>query len=240
MSVIPDGGLVLAVGVYLTDRESRVRHVAEALGASRRWTVQQRWIALGRGKADPALEPLTALTVQEPRPRFAVLNELLAGIPLDPYAYVLVCDDDARYPEAFLDRYLALVGRHDLALAQPARTHESYRAHAIAEQMEGLDARLTRFVEIGPLFSMRRDAARLLVPFDEGSPTGRGYEFVWPVVLEAAGLRMGIVDATPLACDLRPPGHRDVAAQQRLTKAFLDERSHISRAEAFTVLEPYA
>lgn len=228
------------VGVYLTDRESRVRHLVEALAASRAHRVEQRWIALGRARPDPAVAPVTVQAVQEPRPRFTLVNELLAGVSLDRYAYVLVCDDDFRLPEAFLDRYLALVGRHDLALAQPARTHGGHVEHAITEQMEGLDARLTRFVETGPLFSMRRDAARLLLPFDEAAPGGRGCELVWPVALESAGLRMGIVDATPLSCDLRPVAQRDLAAEQRLVKAFLDERSHVSRAEAFTVLEAYA
>lgn len=212
----------------------------EALAASRAWSVEQRWIATGGGTPDPAVAPVTVKAIEAPRPRFALVNELLAGVSLDRYAYVLVCDDDFRVPEAFVDRYLALVGRHDLALAQPARTHGSHVEHAITEQMEGLDARLTRFVETGPLFSIRRDALRLLVPFDEAAPEGRGCEFVWPVALETAGLRMGIVDATPLTCDLRPPGLRDVAAEQRLMKAFLDQRSHVSRAEAFTILEAYA
>jgi hypothetical protein len=236
-----EGRRVLVAGIYLADRENHIRHVAEALRQSRAWHVDQRWIALGRASPDPEVAPITAFAAPEPRPKFVLLNELFRRTPLDGYEYVLVCDDDVRLPEAFVDRYLELVVRHDLALAQPARTHDSYIDHHIVAQMEGLDARLTRFVEIGPLFSARRDALPLLLPFDEASPMGWGYDFVWPVVMEAAGLRMGIVDATPVAHDLRPPAlHYDLAGEQQVMKVFLDERSHISHAEAFTVLEAYA
>jgi hypothetical protein len=237
-----DGGRrVLAVGIYLTDRENRVQHLAEELARSRRWSVEQRWVALGRSEPPPELAGVTVSVVRELRPKFELLNEVLEGGPLDAYEYVIVCDDDVHLCDAFVDRYLALVERHDLALAQPARAHGSYVDHPIVEQMDGLDARLTRFVEIGPVFSVRRDAVRLLVPFDLASPMGWGYDFVWPVAIEAAGLRMGIVDATPVAHDLRKPAaHYDVLAEQRAMRAFLDARSHVSRAEAFTVLEAYA
>jgi hypothetical protein len=234
-------GRVLVVGIYLTDRENRVHHVRQELGRSMRWLVEQRWIALGRSEPPLDLAAVTSSVVRDVRPKFELLNGLLQPNRLDPYDHVLVCDDDVHLPEAFLDRYLALVERHDLALAQPARAHGSYVDHSIVEQMDGLDARLTRFVEIGPVFSMRRDVLRLLLPFDEASPMGWGYDFVWPVALEGAGLRMGIVDATPVAHDLRPPAaHYDVMAEQRVMKEFLDHRPHVSRAEAFTVLEAYA
>jgi hypothetical protein len=234
-------GRVLALGIYLTDRENRVHHVSQELGRSRRWSVEQRWIALGRCEPPPDLGSVTSVVVRDLRPKFELLNGLLGSGRLDPYDYALVCDDDVHLPEGFVDAYLDLVQRHDLALAQPARAHGSFIDHAIVEQMDGLDARLTRFVEIGPVFSMRRDAVRLLVPFDEASPMGWGYDYVWPVVIEEAGLRMGIVDATPVAHDLRrPAAHYDVMAEQRVMKAFLDARPHVSRAEAFTVLEAYA
>lgn len=232
---------VLAVGVYLTDRESGVARLVDELGNSRRWSVEQRWIALGRGEAPPELTAVTASVVRAPRPRFELLNGLLERDALGQYDYVLVCEDDVRLHDGFLDRYLELVGRYDLALAQPARTHGSFVGHHIVEQMDGLDARLTRFVEISPLFSIRRDALDVLLPFDESSPMGWGYDFVWPVAMEAAGLRMGIVDATPVAHDLRrPAAYYDLAAEQGVMKAFLADRPHVSRAEAFTVLEAYA
>jgi hypothetical protein len=232
---------VLAAGIYLTERENHVRQVVEELGRSADWHVEQRWIALGRGEVPDDVAAVTASVVPDLRPKFALLNGLLDPGELEGYDHVLVCDDDVRMPPAFVDRYLALVEQHDLALAQPARTHGSYLDHSIVEQMDGLRARRTRFVEIGPVFSIRRDALHLLLPFDEASPMGWGYDFVWPVAMERAGLRMGIVDETPVEHDLRrPAAHYDVRAEQRVMRAFLDARPHVSRAEAFTVLEAYA
>ncbi len=234
-------GRVLVAGIYLSDRENRASHVVEELASSRRWNVEQRWIALGRSDPPPALAAVTTGTVRSPQPKFVLLNGLLGREALGTFDYVIVCDDDILLPPAFLDRYLELAARHDLALAQPARTHDSYIDHSIVEQLDGLDARLTRFVEIGPLFSMRRDALAHLLPFDEASPMGWGYDFVWPIAMDEAGLKMGIVDATPVAHDLRPPAaHYDLAAEQRVMKAFLDARPHVSKMEAFTILEAYA
>jgi hypothetical protein len=231
---------VLVVGVYLANRENTAHHISRELILSRRWNVEQRWIALGRG--DPrALAPPTTATVEPPQPKFALLNRVLGREELDRHEFVVVCDDDIELPEGFLDRYLDLVTRFDLALAQPARTHDSYIDHWFVEQLDGLEARRTRFVEIGPLFSMRRDAARHLLPFSEESAMGWGYDFVWPVVMEAAGLRMGIVDATPVAHRLRKPvAYYDHASASRAMNAFLSTRSHLSREEAFTIVEAYS
>src|SRR5439155_5541514 len=114
-------------------------------------------------------------------------------------------DDDIALPRGFLDAFLGLQGRTGLALAQPARTHDSYYDHPIVERQLGVQARRTRFVEIGPLVSMRRDAAALLLPFDERSPMGWGYDNLWPLILGRHGLGMGIIDATPVNHGLRKP-----------------------------------
>lgn len=233
-------GRVLATGVYASGREAEVARIARELRESRSWAVEQRWIALSHGAASPELEEVTA-AARTPRPKFELLNELLAPALLAPFDFLLVLDDDVQLPDGFVDRYLELVARHDLALAQPARSHDGVVEHAFAEQMDGLDARLTRFVEPGPVFSVRRDAFGVLLPFDEKSPLGWGYEFVWPVAMEAAGLRMGIVDATPVRQRARrPAADQALPPEQRIVKAFLAARPHISRAEAFTLLEAYA
>lgn len=232
---------VLVTGVYLADRENTAPAIVREMGRSERWRVEQRWIALGKSAVPEPLAAVTAWREEQPQPKFVLLNRLLAGLDLDRHSHVIVCDDDIELPEGFLDRYLALVSRHDLALAQPARTHDSYIDHRIVEQLDGLDARTTRFVEIGPLFSMRRDAVRHLVPFSEESPMGWGYDFVWPVVMANAGLRMGIVDATPVAHRLRKPvAHYDHGSASRAMQAFLAARPHLARHEAFAILEAYS
>jgi hypothetical protein len=231
---------VLVAGIYLADREHLACEIAAELGRSRA-SVEQRWIALGKSAVPAGLEAVTVSRAQPPQPKFSLLNGLLTPAALEPFDYLLVSDDDIALPAGFLDRYLELVTRHDLALAQPARTHDSYIDHRLVEQLDGLQARRTRFVEIGPLFSIRRDAFPLLLPFDEASPMGWGYDFVWPVTMERAGLRMGIVDATPVAHSIRKPtANYSSSGASKDMKAFLASHPHLSRAEAFTILEAFA
>jgi hypothetical protein len=70
---------------------------------------------------------------------------------------------------------------------------------------------------------------------------GWGYDLVWPVVMEEAGLALGIVDATPVAHDLRKPvalyDDRDAAIAMQ---SFLGAHPHLARHEAFRILESYA
>jgi hypothetical protein len=232
---------VLVAGIYLADRENNIVAISRELSQSKRWIVDQQWIALGRGAIPDGLAPITVSAVESPTPKFALLNQLLGKLDLDRYAFVLVCDDDIGLPPGFVDRYLELVVAHRFALAQAARSHGSDIGHFFVEELDGLSARWTRFVEIGPVFSMRRDAARLLLPFDEASPMGWGYDFIWPVIIERAGLRMGIVDAVPVDHNLREHGAAyDYDGARKTMAEFLATRPHLSRHEAFSIIESYS
>ena len=136
--------------------------------------------------------------------------------------------------------FLGYVAKFRFALSQPARTPESYIDHFITACMPGIDARLTRFVEIGPIFCIHRSAFGVLLPFDERSPMGWGYDFVWPTIIERHGLRMGIVDATPVGHKMRKPGmnySRQTVLDQM--ECLLKAKPHLALADAFTVLEAY-
>ena len=70
---------------------------------------------------------------------------------------------------------------------------------------------------------------------------GWGYDFVWPCVAQAHGLRLGIVDAVPVAHSLRKPvAHYDYAAVKGEMENFLRERAHLTKADAFQIVESYA
>ncbi len=231
---------VLVAGVYMCDRKNNAVEIAREIAKSREWQVEQKWIALGKAAIPDKLASVTAWKARS-APKFVLLNRLFAQLALDRYAFVLVCDDDIVLPDRFVDHYLDFVTRYDLALAQPARTHDSYIEHWLVEQLDGLVARRTRFVEIGPLFSMRRDVVRLLAPFSETSPMGWGYDFAWPLVIEQAGLRMGIVDATPVSHNLRKTvACYDTGDAALAMKAFLASHPHLSRDDAFTIVEAYS
>ena len=232
---------VLVLGIYLADRPNLVRHIVQKLGESMRYRVTQRWAALNGEAPAPHVEKVTYLKLWQRVPKFALLNRLMEGVNVADYDYILLCDDDIQLPEQFLDHLLDRQARYDFALAQPARTHDSYTDHPIVEVVDGLDARRTRFVEIGPVVSLRRDAAALLLPFDETCGMGWGLDLLWPVAMEQAGLRMGIIDATPVAHALRPAA-KSYGLEEALAHmhAYLENKPHLSKEQAMVVIERYA
>jgi hypothetical protein len=231
----------LILGVYLSAQENNIEHIVKEFSSSRKWDVKQKWAAVGGVARTQAVNNATSFLLEEIMPKFIVLNRLLANEILGDYDFVLISDDDISLPDNFLDNYLDLVLRYGFALAQPARTHQSYIDHHFVAQMEGLVARRTRFVEIGPLISIRRDFFSILLPFDETSPMGWGYDFVWPCLVEERGLRMGIIDATPVEHSLRKPvayySYKDASGTM---EAFLSGKDHLSRGEAYTIIESFA
>lgn len=241
---------ILIIGVYLLDKPSYICQIKSDLSRSSRWDVEQRWIGLGTSPIPEEAGDVTLRKVIPPAMKFPLLNQLLAEIELERFEFVLVCDDDIVLPENFLHRYLDSVSRYDFALAQPARTHDSFSPHMIVdgfsghpfvEQLDGLVARQTRFVEIGPIFSVHRRAFELIFPFDEASPMGWGYDFVWPRTIADASLKMGIIDAVPISHSMRKSGvlygHEKARGEM---KEFLAQRPHLTPKEAFFIVESYA
>lgn len=204
---------VLVLGAYWANVPTLVADIRRNLGTSKHHVVEQHW------------KQVTA-------PKFTMLNQMLRYVELD-YDYLIVCDDDSGLPEHFLDTYLDLVERFQFALAQPARTPDSTIHHEIVRQVPNSIARRTRFVEIGPLFSIRRDLFDVFLPFDEASPMGWGYDFVWPCLVEGKGLRMGIIDAVPIAHTFRPAISYDVDVVSRQMAAYLARHKHLTREEAY-------
>lgn len=232
---------VLILGVYLLDKPSHICRIKTELSKSSGWKPEQRWVGLGSDAIPDEVADVTMRKTEPPATKFSLLNQLLTEIKIDEFEFVIVCDDDIILPANFLDRYLELVARHDFALAQPARTHNSFIDHPFVEQLDGLAARRTRFVEIGPLFSIHRSAFQFILPFDEASPMGWGYDFFWPHVISNAGLKMGIIDAVPVAHSLRKPVvYYEYDKTRKEMEDFLAHRPHLSPDEAFFIIDSYA
>ena len=229
---------VLAVGVYLADRPNTAAHMMEELAASAEHDVVQRWIALapgGRGRADL---PATTRVVTESIPKFALLDQLIGDAT--GFDWLLLCDDDVEVSPGFVDRLIGCSAQHDFALSQPARTADSFVDHPIVQVAPGLAARRTRFVEIGPLICLRRDAMPLLLPFGNACGMGWGLDFIWPVRLERTGLRLGIVDAAPIAHRMRPRAEAyDMSIAHQAMWSVLAREAHLTMDEAFVVLEAH-
>ncbi|SEQ02876.1 Glycosyl transferase family 2 [Faunimonas pinastri] len=230
---------VLVAGIYLSDRLNSAAHLIYELAGARKHDVTQRWISLDLGNAGTAPLPETVETVTERTPKFKLLNRLTEDAA--DFDWVLLTDDDVELPPDFLDRLIEHAERFDLAFSQPARTPDSYLEHHIVRVNPGLSARRTRFVEIGPVNLMRRDVVPLLLPFRDDIGMGWGLDFVWPQLLEAAGLRMGIVDATPIAHRIRQSmtAYNFDAAYREMSWT-LARHHHLTYDEAMTVLEAWA
>ncbi|QGU33738.1 glycosyltransferase [Thermochromatium tepidum] len=227
---------ILILGVYLPGIANHAAMISRELLGSHDWEIDLYWASVGpKGDEPPApqLESLTRLHSPERLPKFVLLNRLLAEIEIERYRYLMVVDDDIELPPGFVDRFLAIQEARDFTLAQPARTHDSYTDHPFVNQLPGVESRRTRFVEIGPLFSLRRDGFAALLPFDEEAPMGWGLDFVWPILLGAQGLWLGIVDAVPVRHALRKPvSTYDYTQTQDAMRAFLARHPHLSLSEA--------
>lgn len=228
---------VLVIGVYLADRRNTAAVMARELAASCRFAVSQRWAVIGRSSDDRLLASLTSEQSSERVPRGILLNRLLSVEELDDYEYVIVCDDDVVVRRGWLDFFLELQARHDIALAQPARTRNSWVDHPITRQVPGSECRFTRFVEIGPVVSIHRCLFRHLLPFDVTSPMGWGLDLVWPVTVAELGLNMGIIDAAPVDHSMRQSrtGYSTKTAHDEMN-ILLSTRPHLAREQAMVTL----
>jgi hypothetical protein len=232
---------LLVSGIYLAQQKTNIEQIVRQFNTPCQCHVLQKWIAISDGSFSDEVRRVTVMNVQDAQPKFILLNQLLSGEELENYDFIIFSDDDISLPEDFLQTYLDIVIKCDFAIAQPARTHNSYIDHPFVEQLDGLKARRTRFVEIGPVFSIRKDAFSLLLPFNEASTMGWGYDFVWPCLIEDRGLKMGIIDATPVEHTMRKPvQHYDYNNANEIMKDYLSKNRHLDKNEAFRILESFA
>jgi glycosyltransferase involved in cell wall biosynthesis len=229
---------VLVLGIYLADVANHIDTIVAELAKSRRYDVTQCWVALRGRPATPRVADVTVRFRTASAPKFQILNELLAERDLAPYEYTLLVDDDITLPSRFLDRFLSLQTDLEFALAQPARTSSSSIDRPIVEQQQGVIARRTRFVEIGPVVSCHKSVYPILFPFDLVSGMGWGYENVWAYRLEQRDLKMGIIDVFPVEHTLRPPvAHYSWDKADKGRTALWEKHQHLSDDECFRVLD---
>jgi len=147
------------------------------------------------------------------------------------FDWLLLVDDDVRLPRGFLDAFLLCAEGFGFRLAQPAHAFASHAAWEVTRRRPGLLAHRTRFVEIGPVTAIHRDAFAALLPFPD-LEMGWGLDTHWSALAAARGWPIGVVDATPVR-HLRPVAGdypRDAAIAE--AEAFLDGRAYVTREQA--------
>jgi hypothetical protein len=230
---------VLVLGVYMADRPNTVEHLVEAFRSSDGLQVEQRWAALNGEPSSQTLREVTALVADRPEPKFQLVNRLMRPDDVDEFDFVIACDDDIYVQKGFLPAFIAHQQRFGFALAQPARAWHSHFDHLFALRRPWLRARQTHFVESGPLVCFRRDAARLLLPFDQTAQMW-GIDLVWAELIRRNHLTMGIIDALSVDHSLRPQASTySKAREEAAMNDYLRDRPHIPMQFAFKVVRRY-
>lgn len=160
------------------------------------------------------------------RGKFENLNALLREHSAAGHDWLLVLDDDVALPRGFLDEFLFLAERFDLALAQPAHRARSHAAWQVTRRQPLSLVRETAFVEIGPVFAFDKRTFDTLLPFPE-LRTGWGLDVHWSALALERGWRLGVVDATPIRHTMR-----------RIAAAY-DRTAAIAEAREFLAQRPY-
>ena len=201
----PPGALI---GVY---RRRHAENVAALVAGAEAAGWPTAWWAL-----DGTAPELAGITVGGgPGERLALLNELARRVPGD--GYLVVADDDVAFTRGSIRELVSVCEDARFDLAQPARCDDNSRfdhnvAHAITRSRRLSRARLTTFVEVGPLFVVGPRWRGRIVPFPEERGMGWGLELEW-YELWKEGCRLGVVDAVGVAHLGEPGSEYDVAAE---------------------------
>jgi hypothetical protein len=166
------------------------------------------------------------------RGKFENLDLLLERIPIDGCDWLLVVDDDVVLPFGFLDAFVFLAERFDLAMAQPAHRWRSHAAWSVTRRRPFSLVRETGFVEIGPLCALRSQTFETLLPFPP-LRFGWGLDAHWSAVARSRGWRQGVIDATPIQHGLRRiASSYDPADAIDEGRKFLSDRQYTPAAQA--------
>jgi hypothetical protein len=207
---------VLVLSVYRYDNAAllnRIVHDAQ----KNMWDVSL-WAL---DQAHPLLHPYSLGTGKSPK--FPLLNQLIGEKDLSQFDWVVVTDDDVLFEQGSLAAFLYMAERAGLALAQPAHAVNSFSNHEITLWHPHTIARLTTFVEIGPLFAIQRDYYDKFLPFPERSGMGWGLDVEWSD-LHASGVRLGIIDWVTVRHLAPAATNYDVAQQEKHLREVLQVR----------------
>jgi len=166
------------------------------------------------------------------RGKFENLDLLLERIPVDGVDWLLIVDDDVELPRGFLDEFVFLAERFDLAIAQPAHRWRSHAAWSVTRRRPLSVVRETAFVEIGPLCALRSQTFQTVLPFPV-LRFGWGLDAHWSALARSHGWRQGVVDATPIQHGLRRiASSYDPADAIAEGREFLSDHSYTPAAQA--------
>lgn len=112
----------------------------------------------------------------------------------DRYSYIWLPDDDIATTGEAINKMFGEADAFDLAICQPALTHNSYFTYFFVMQCPGFRLRYTNFVEI-MVPCLNQEMFRAALPFFEGTMSGFGLDFLWCRFPQAGRWRGAILDS---------------------------------------------
>lgn len=130
--------------------------------------------------------------------RMVLLRGLLESSPLGPDSWLLLFDDDAVFVRNGRTCFLDFAASAEVDVAGPsiqtgqAVSHMTMKTHPLRTVRE------VGFLEVGPVVAFSPRARSTLEIFHPHAAMGWGSDIRWAAQARRLGLRMGIVDATPI------------------------------------------
>lgn len=204
---------VLVATMVVPGREKKLEELIESFKKTRHNIVVDRIKIENRGKLEN-------------------VNLILHRHDLAEFDYTIVADDDVIIPPRAIDLLIGAAEAFDLDIFQPAHKFYSYSSYLVTERRWSSLARITNFVEVGPITLFRRSVYDSVFPFPK-SKYGWGIDHFWPVLASQKGWRMGVVDCVPIR-HYRPVGKSYNSAEARQEAAeYLAQNGFIQREKMF-------
>lgn len=113
------------------------------------------------------------------------------------YDAIMIADDDISMSSSSINKAFKTFTDHNLLLAQPALSLDSFYSHEITRQKNNFVLRYTNYVEgMLPIFS--QDALKICWPTFEKCVSGWGLDQIWFTVLGEPKNKIAIIDAVPV------------------------------------------
>lgn len=156
-----------------------------------------------------------------PGTRAALLNQLVSVLP-DAVDALVLADDDLRFCIGDLPRLVEAGLRLRLDVYAPTHLASSYASWEFVRRRRGTFARVTDFVEQGPLLVLSPRGREVVLPLPEDIGMSWGVEVRWWQDARASGARLGLVDAVAVRHLSPAAGAYDRQEQERTLQTELE------------------
>lgn len=166
-----------------------------------------------------------------PGPRMELLNRLWKGAGDSSWRQVVVSDDDIVFTRGELRSLLDGCEQCGFDIAQPAHAIGSFAGRHFPRSRAFTIARLTSWVDVGPMVVISAPWLDRVLPFPEHAGMGWGLGLVWGQ-LHHEGCRLGILDGICVRHLYPPMLEYDMAPESRRVAGILHKLNLRSTTEA--------